>query len=80
MTSEGRPHHPFYYTLKPYFCASIFHLRDQLEAVTIFGKRLAEQEKGPDPEQVLNVGNLADSRWLDREEVTKVSLKNVSEE
>lgn len=77
---EGRPHHPFFYTLKPHLFASIFHLRDQLEAVTIFGERLAKQGKGPDPEQVLNAGKLADSRWLDREEVTKVCLENVSEE
>ena len=49
---EGRPFHPFFYTLKPHFNEAVYKLRDHLEAVTIFGDRLARQGKGPDPEQV----------------------------
>ena len=49
---EGRPFHPFFYTLKPHFQESVYRMREHLEAVTIFGDRLRRQGKGPDPEQV----------------------------
>ena len=36
---EGRPFHPFFYTLKPNFNQAIFSIRDHIEGVTIFGDR-----------------------------------------
>ena len=36
---EGRPFHPFFYTLKPNFNQAIFTIRDHIEGVTIFGDR-----------------------------------------
>lgn len=36
---EGRPFHPFFYTLKPNFNRAIFTMRDHIEGVTIFGDR-----------------------------------------
>lgn len=36
---EGRPFHPFFYTLKPSLHEAVYRLRDHLEAVTIFGDR-----------------------------------------
>ena len=53
---EGRPFHPFFYTLKPNFYEAVYGLREHLEAVTIFGDRLRRQGKGPDPEQVQEEG------------------------
>jgi small subunit ribosomal protein S9 len=53
---EGRPFHPFFYTLKPHFYEAVYKLRDHLEAVTIFGDRLRRQNRGPDPEQVGRIG------------------------
>lgn len=76
---EGRPFHPFFYTLKPNYYEAVFKLRDHLEAVTIFGDRLRKHGKGPDPEQVLSAGKLADSRWMTQEEVSSVCLESVSE-
>merc|ERR1719458_1622354 len=49
-----------------------------LDAVTIFGDRLRRQGKGPDPEQVLNAGKMAGSRWATQEEVAKRCLEKVT--
>ena len=76
---EGRPFHPFFYTLKPNLTMSLFSLRDHIDSVTVFGDRLRRQGKGPDPEQVLNAGKLADSRWVTKEEASKLCLETVSE-
>eukprot|EP00092_Neocalanus_flemingeri_P020772 GFUD01022508.1.p1 GENE.GFUD01022508.1~~GFUD01022508.1.p1 ORF type:complete len:398 (+),score=132.89 GFUD01022508.1:50-1243(+) len=76
---EGRPFHPFFYTLKPNFNQAIFSLRDHIDAVTVFGDRLKRQGKGPDPEQILNAGKLADSRWVTKEETEKICLETVTE-
>jgi small subunit ribosomal protein S9 len=76
---EGRPFHPFFYTLKPHYYEAVYKLRDHMEAVTIFGDRLARQGKGPDPEQVLNAGKLADTRWATQAEVSTMCLESVSE-
>jgi len=76
---EGRPFHPFFYTLKPNYNHSLFTLRDHIDAVTVFGDRLKSQGKGPDPEQVLNAGKLADSRWVTVEEMSKICLETVTE-
>lgn len=76
---EGRPFHPFFYTLKPNFYEAVYGLREHLEAVTIFGDRLRRQGKGPDPEQVLNASKLAGSRWMTQEEVAARCLEKVSE-
>jgi len=78
--AEGRPFHPFFYTLKPNFYEVVYKLRDHLEAITIYGDRLRKQGKGPDPEQVLNAGKLADSRWATQAEVADLCLETVSEE
>ena len=78
--TEGRPFHPFFYTLKPHFYEAMFRLRDHLEAVTVFGDRLNRQGKGPDPEQRLNAGKLADSRWATQEEVAAKCLETLSED
>ena len=40
---EGRPFHPFFYTLKPNFNHSIFTMRDHIEGVTIFGDRFCQK-------------------------------------
>jgi len=77
---EGRPFHPFFYTLKPHFQESVYRMREHLEAVTIFGDRLRRQGKGPDPEQVLNAGKMAGSRWATREEMAKRCLEKVTEQ
>merc|ERR1712156_986515 len=74
---EGRP---FFYTLKPHFQESVYRMREHLEAVTIFGDRLRRQGKGPDPEQVLNAGKMAGSRWATREEMAKRCLEKVTEQ
>ena len=76
---EGRPFHPFFYTLKPNFNQAIFSLRDHIDAVTVFGDRLKRQGKGPDPEQILNAGKLADSRWVTKEEASKICLETITE-
>lgn len=76
---EGRPFHSFFYTLKPNFNHDLFTLRDHIDAVTVFGDRLKRQGKGPDPEQVLNAGKLADSRWVTKEEMLKICLETVTE-
>jgi len=76
---EGRPFHPFFYTLKPNFNHSIFTMRDHIEGVTIFGDRLRRQGKAPDSQQVLNLAKLADSRWVSQEEMQKKCLENISE-
>merc|ERR1719186_496388 len=76
---EGRPFHPFFYTLKPNFNQAIFSLRDHIDAVTVFGDRLKRQGKGPDPEQILNAGKLADSRWVTKEEASKICLETIPE-
>ena len=60
---EGRPFHPFFYTLKPHFQESVYRMREHLEAVTIFGDRLRRQGKGPDPEQVY-IGKVCKCRSL----------------
>ena len=75
---EGRPFHPFFYTLKPHFQESVYRMREHLEAVTIFGDRLRRQGKGPDPEQVLNAGKMAGSRWATQEEVAQRCLEKVT--
>jgi small subunit ribosomal protein S9 len=77
--NEGRPFHPFFYTLKPNFTLALFSLRDQIDSVTVFGDRLRGQGKGPDPEQVLSAGKLADSRWVTKEEASKICLETISE-
>ena len=77
---EGLPFHPFFYTLKPHFQESVYRMREHLEAVTIFGDRLRRQGKGPDPEQVLNAGKMAGSRWATREEMAKRCLEKVTEQ
>ena len=61
---EGRPFHPFFYTLKPHFQESVYRMREHLEAVTIFGDRLRRQGKGPDPEQVGQKVPTAESHCL----------------
>jgi len=76
---EGRPFHPFFYTLKPNLAMSLFSLRDHIDSVTVFGDRLRRQGKGPDPEQILNAGKLADSRWITKEEASKICLEAVSD-
>jgi len=76
---EGRPFHPFFYTLKPHFNKVVFSLRDHIDVVTLFGDRLKRQGKGPDPEQILNTGKLADSRWVTKEETEKICLEKISE-
>jgi len=76
---EGRPFHPFFYTLKPHYYEAVYRLREHLDAVTIFGDRLRRQGKGPDPEQVLNAGKLAGSRWVTQEELAARCLEKVSE-
>ena len=76
---EGRPFHPFFYTLKPNFTKAIFTMRDHIEGMTIFGDRLQRQGKGPDSQQVLNLAKLADTRWMTYEEVSKACLETLSE-
>ena len=76
---EGRPYHPFFYTLKPNFTQAQFTMRDHIEAVTIFGDRLRSQGKTPDSQQMLNLAKLADTRWMTQEEVSAVCLETVSE-
>jgi len=76
---EGRPFHPFFYTLKPNFTKAIFTMRDHIEGMTIFGDRLQRQGKGPDSQQVLNLAKLADTRWMTHEEVSKACLETLSE-
>jgi len=76
---EGRPFHPFFYTLKPNFNQAIFTMRDHIEGVTIFGDRLRKQGIAPDSQQVLNLAKLADSRWVTQEEMQKICLENISE-
>ena len=76
---EGRPYHPFFYTLKPNFTRALFTIRDHIEAVTIFGDRLRSQGKNPDSQQVLNLAKLADTRWMTQEEVSKLCLETLSE-
>ena len=61
---EGRPFHPFFYTLKPHFQESVYRMREHLEAVTIFGDRLRRQGKGPDPEQVGQEERTAENKCL----------------
>merc|ERR1712083_829037 len=77
---EGRPFHPFFYTLKPNLAMSLFSLRDHIDSVTVFGDRLRRQGKGPDPEQILNAGKLADSRWATQEEMANRCLEKVTEQ
>jgi len=77
--AQGRPYQPFFYTLTPDFHNRIFSLRDGMQAVTIFGDRLRSQGKRPDPEQVLDVGKLADSRWVTRDELSAMTLEKISE-
>jgi len=76
---EGRPFHPFFYTLKPNFNRAIFTMRDHIEGVTIFGDRLRRQGKAADSQQVLNLAKLADSRWATQEEMQKKCLENISD-
>ena len=64
---------------KPNYAAALFWLRDQMEAVTVFGDRLAGQGKRPDSTQVLNTAKLADSRWLNQEELGKLCLETLTE-
>lgn len=77
---EGRPYQTFFFTLKPNFYEAMYKLRDQMEAVTIFGDRMTKQGKRPDPEQILNAGKLADSRWATSDEVAKICLERVTPE
>jgi len=76
---DGRPFHPFFFTLKPNFSQALFSMRDHLERVTIFGDRMKKQGKGPDPEQIINAGKLADSRWVTKEEASKICLESITE-
>ena len=76
---DGRPFHPFFFTLKPNFSQALFSMRDHLERVTIFGDRMKKQGKGPDPEQIINARKLADSRWVTKEEASKICLESITE-
>jgi len=78
--AAGRPYQTFFYTLKPDLQRRMFNLRDSLDAVTIFGDRLRSQGKRPDPQQVLDQGKLADSRWIHHEELNKLTLEVISEQ
>jgi len=77
--AAGRPNQPFFYTLKPNLYDSIYKLRDSMEAVTIFGERLQKQGKRPDSDQVLDVGKLADTRWVTKEELSDIFVENIND-
>ena len=77
--AQGRPFQPFFYTRKPDLQNRIFKLRDSIESVTIFGERLAKQGKRADPQQVLDIGQMADSRWITQEELTSLTLELITE-
>lgn len=77
--AQGRPFQSFFFTTKPELQNRIYKLRESMEAVTIFGNRLAKQDKGPDPNQVLSLASLADSRWINLAELEDLTLEKVSE-
>jgi len=76
---QGRPYQTFFYTRTPNFQRRVFQLRTSMEAVTIFGDRLRAQNKYPDKEQVLDETKLAESRWVTKEELCKLTLESISD-
>jgi len=77
--AAGRPNQTFFYTLKPNLYKRIYQLRDSMEAVTIFGERLQKQGKRPDSDQVLDVGKLADTRWVTKEELSNICVETITD-
>ncbi|XP_023337829.1 28S ribosomal protein S9, mitochondrial-like [Eurytemora carolleeae] len=77
--AQGRPYQTFFYTRKPDLQNRIFKLRDSIEAVTIFGERLAKQGKRADPQQVLDMGQMADSRWITKDELSSLTLELITD-
>jgi len=47
--------------------------------VTIFGERLAKQGKRADPQQVLDMGQMADSRWITKDELSSLTLELITD-
>ena len=77
--AQGRPYQTFFYTRKPDLQNRIYKLRDSIEAVTIFGERLAKQGKRADPQQVLDMGQMADSRWITKDELSSLTLELITD-
>ncbi len=47
--------------------------------MTIFGERLAKQGKRADPQQVLDMGQMADSRWITKDELSSLTLELITD-
>lgn len=47
--------------------------------MTIFGERLAKQGKRADPQQVLDMGQMADSRWITKDELSTLTLELITD-
>jgi small subunit ribosomal protein S9 len=76
---DGRPYQTFFYTLKPNLNQRQFELRDCMDAVTIFGDRLNKQGKWADSKQVLDISKVADSRWLNKQELETMCVETISD-
>ena len=47
--------------------------------MTIFGERLAKQGKRADPQQILDMGQMADSRWITKDELSTLTLELITD-
>ncbi len=78
--SEGRPFHPFFYTLRPNLTQTLHDVVETLEECLLFNDRMRSQGKEPDPEQALDETGLTGTRWISKKELEERLMEDVSEE
>lgn len=76
---EGRPFHPFFYTVVPNFGQTMYEVVDHIENLTFFADRMSKQNKPPDPGLVISEATLATTRWMTNEELTALFEEEINE-
>ena len=76
---NGRPNHPFFYTLKPQYTQSLYELSEHINNVTLFGEKMRNLKVPEDPNQILDGNALSATRWMDLDEM-KDKFKEVIKE
>ena len=66
---NGRPNHPFFYTLKPQYTQSLYELSEHINNVTLFGEKMRNLKVPEDPNQILDGNALSATRWMDLDEM-----------
>lgn len=76
---DGRPFHPFFYSLYPNFVQTMYDVVDQLENSTFFADRMMKQNKSPDPTLIISDGTLSTTRWMNKEELQKLFFEQIND-